>query len=159
MCIIIDANTFSSVFDSKSDDHMEFVPVLNWILNGKGKVVYGGTQYRDELRVAKRYLGIFGELKKARKVVELPTETVDAEQQRIENLVVHHDFDDPHLIAIISVSGCRLVCSKDTRAYPFIKNRDLYARPSLRPKIYSGARNSRLLRDSNIAQCCKDSPT
>lgn len=155
MCIVIDTNSFASVFDSKSDDHYEFRPVLNWITNGKGKIVYGGTKYRDELRATKRYLRIFVELAKKRKVVEIPDEDIDLEQERIENLLRHRDFDDPHIVAIVSVSRCKLVCSKDSRAYPFIKDVSLYPRAGMRPRIYSGSNNSDLLCDHNLADCCK----
>jgi predicted nucleic acid-binding protein len=155
MCIVIDTNSFASVFDAKSDDHPEFRPVLNWITNGKGKIVYGGTKYRDELRAAQRYLGVFGELARARKVVEIPDVDVDREQERIENLVLHRDFDDPHIVAIVSVSRCKLVCSRDKRAYRFIKDVSLYPKAGMRPKIYSDSNNSDLLCDHNIADCCK----
>lgn len=155
MCIIIDTNTFSSIFDSKSAEHIEFRPVLNWIKNGKGKIVYGGTKYRNELRKAQKYLGIFNELKKARKIVEIPNEQVDSEQIRIEDLITHRDFDDPHLIAIVSASRCKLICTKDKRAHPFIKETSLYPESGMRPKIYSSSINSDLLCDLNIAGCCK----
>lgn len=155
MCIIIDTNAFASVFDCNSEGHSEFSPVLNWIRNGKGKIVFGGTTYRNELRRAKRYLGIIGELKKARRIVEVSNDEVDREQKRIESLVSHRDFDDPHLIAIVAVSRCKLICSSDKRAYRFIKRASLYPKAGMRPKIYSGSSNSDLLCDHNIADCCR----
>lgn len=155
MCIIIDTNTFASVFDSNSEEHVEFSPVLNWIRNGKGKIVFGGTTYRNELRRAKKYLRIINELKKARKIVEVCNDEVDREQRRIESLITHRDFDDPHLVAIVSVSKCKLICSSDKRAYPFIKNGSLYPSVGMRPRIYSRSNNSNLLCDHYIADCCR----
>ncbi len=37
MCIIIDTNVLADVFNSESKLHMEFAPVVEWILKGKGK--------------------------------------------------------------------------------------------------------------------------
>lgn len=156
MCIIIDTNTFASVFDSNSEEHGEFRPVLNWIRNGKGKIVFGGTTYRNELRRARKYLAVISEFKKARKIVEVSNNEIDREQRRIESLITHRDFDDPHLVAIVSVSRCKLICSNDKRAYPFIKEASLYPRAGMRPRIYSSSNNSDLLCDHYIADCCKE---
>ncbi len=49
MCIIIDVNALNEVFNTDSVNHLEFKPVRDWIIEGKGKVLYGGTKYRDEL--------------------------------------------------------------------------------------------------------------
>jgi hypothetical protein len=49
MCIIIDTNRFSSIFEEENSDHDEFKPILDWIIFGKGKIVYGGTKYKQEL--------------------------------------------------------------------------------------------------------------
>ena len=49
MCIIIDANTLSLVFNPETKGHEEFKPVFKWIDKGKGKIVYGGTKYEEEL--------------------------------------------------------------------------------------------------------------
>jgi hypothetical protein len=155
MCIVIDANTFAPVFDTRNQRHDEFKPVHDWIFVGKGKIVYGGTKYKEELRRAARYLKIFIELQKARKVVEVNDQDVDAKQAELEELITHKDFDDPHLIAIVIVSGVKLICSDDARAYPFIKDNTLYPRNIDRPRIYSRSSNQDLLTDANIADICK----
>ncbi len=46
MCIIIDANALPSVLKREP----ELCPVFNWINEGKGKIVYGGTKYKEELK-------------------------------------------------------------------------------------------------------------
>lgn len=155
MCIVIDTNTFACVFEVNSKRHGEYRPVLEWIVHGNGKVVYGGTKYKQELRNAKKYLRFFLELSKVSKVVELDCQQVDEKQQEIMTLVNHHDFNDQHLIAIIILSGCKLICSDDSSAYRFIKRKDLYPKHIQRPKIYSGLSNMNLLCDVNIADCCK----
>lgn len=49
MPIIIDINCLGSVFDSRSKKHGDFKPVFDWITNGKGKLVYGGSTFKREL--------------------------------------------------------------------------------------------------------------
>lgn len=156
MCIIIDVNALNEVFNTHSVNHQQFQPVRDWIIEGKGKVLYGGTKYRDELRRTK-YVKLFGQLKRARKAVQVDNQQIDQEQKRIEALVTDPDFDDPHLIAIICVSRCILICSKDKRSYPFLKDKRFYPKGYDRPKIYSNKRNSDLLVDVNIAEICQPS--
>jgi predicted nucleic acid-binding protein len=155
MCIIVDACTFASVFDVQSADHAHFHPVLEWLVDGKGKLVYGGTRYRDELRRSPRYLHLFVQFKKAGKIVEIEDAQVDAIQQHLEAYVSNPDFDDAHIVGIVTVSGCLLICTNDKRAIPYLKRVDLYPRGTTRPKIYSSRRNKRLLADAHIAEVCK----
>lgn len=58
MCIILDINILSSVFSQAAMKHREFEPVLKWITEGHGRVVYGGTKYKKELGKTP-YLKIF----------------------------------------------------------------------------------------------------
>ena len=71
MCIIIDTNALASVFDVDSSNHENFKPVYDWIFNNKGKVVYGGTKYKEELKNSYRYLKLFGQLSRIRKTIEI----------------------------------------------------------------------------------------
>ena len=155
MCIVIDTNTFASVFDPSSEKHSEFKPVLEWIVFGNGKIVYGGSKYKQELREARKYLSFFLELSKARKTKEINDAEVDEKQKEIERIVNDKKFNDPQIVAIIVVSGCKLICSEDKSAYPFFKRKDLYPKHITRPKIYSKASNADLLSDNNIAEICK----
>ena len=155
MCIVIDANTFSTVFNPDSQKHGDFKPVLEWIVHGRGKIVYGGDKYKQELRNARKYHGLFSELSKVSKVIEVDCQRVNEIQEEVAGRVDHRDFDDPHLIAIIIVSGCKLICSDDSSAYPFLKRKDLYLNKVSRPKIYRRSTNRDLLCDNNIADICK----
>jgi len=155
MCIIVDACTFASVFDVQATDHAHFHPVLAWLVEGKGKLVYGGTRYRDELRRSPRYLHLFVQFQRAGKIVEIEDAQVDTIQQHLEAYVSNPDFDDAHLIGIVRVSGCLLICTNDKRAMPYLKRADLYPQGTTRPKIYSSHRNQRLLADVHIAEVCK----
>ena len=150
-------NVFASVFDPNSERHPEFKPVLNWILHNQGKIVYGGTKYKAELRKMTKYIKLLIELKNSGKVIEINDNIVDLEQMRIERMESNKDFDDPHIIAIICASGCRLICTNDNRSYRFLTNRKFYKKHQKRPKIYSSLRNKTLLTTKHIARICSTS--
>ncbi|MBK0378566.1 hypothetical protein [Mucilaginibacter segetis] len=152
MCIIIDTNTLAVVFDTGTINHRQFQPVNEWVLNGTGKIVFGGTKYIGEL---KKYLKIFIELKKANRAVHVDDQLVDAEELLVSAQLQHADFDDQHLVALLRVSGCQLICSLDARAYPYFKH-ELFFKPAAnRPRIYSGLRNRGLLTTRHIAAICQ----
>ena len=155
MCIVVDTNVVGSVFNPASANHEEFKPVFDWILRGKGKLVYGGRTYaREVFARMRRYAGVIDRLKKKGKCVVLDHDEVDAVEQRVRDAEPSADFDDAHLVAIFDVSGCMLLCSDDARADRFVKDRGLYERRTP-PRIYRLAKHARLLCDDNIAACCK----
>ncbi|MDQ1350585.1 MAG: hypothetical protein QG657_887 [Acidobacteriota bacterium] len=156
MCIIIDTNVFGDVFNKESKSHLKFEPVINWILKGKGKIVYGGTKYKKELGTAKKYFKLLLEFEKMNKVVRVDDEKVDAREIEIKKENRRRNFNDEHIIAIVIVSGCVLVCTDDKKAMPFIKDPAFYPKHCKRPKIYSEKCNKNLLTDCNIAPICKE---
>lgn len=70
-------------------------------------------------------------------------------------MIVHPDFDDPHLVGLLRVSGCKLICSLDSRAFPYFRHSLFFNPASNRPRIYSTLSNSSLLCDRQIADVCK----
>ena len=158
MCIVVDANCLPAVFNEESSLHTEFKPVFDWIKEGEGKLVYGGSKYTEELGRLTRSLKVVTTLGKTNKTVHISNQEVDDEQREVDKLCSHSRFNDSHLIAIILASGCRLLCSVDTSSFPFIKKKEFYAgrNPSIKkPKIYTGQKNRSLLVDENIANICK----
>lgn len=155
MCIVIDTSSLSCVFDQRNSEHSEFKPVLDWILR-KGKIVYGGTTYERELKTAHSFLKIFSEFKKINKVVVINKSDVDKKEKKIKTLLSHRNFDDPHIVAIIAVSGVRLICTNEKRAIQFLTNKQFYERGK-KPKVYTSKSNSDLLCNANIVKCCKPS--
>ena len=152
MCIVIDTNCLNSVFNSKSANHDEFKPVLDWIMSGIGKVVIGGKRYREEL--SEKYLDLISELDKVGKVVKI----VDSEVNRCEGIVTKHfeptsKFDDQHIVALLLSSGCKLICSLDARATEYFKLKGLVSGKNS-PKIYKCAKHQSLLCKLNYADCC-----
>jgi len=155
VCIIIDANTIPSVFDSKSKEHASFVPVLTWITTGKGRIIYGGSKYRSELGRLPVYLRLIANLERQGRVIILPNSPVDRYAAKLKIKVPAKKFDDEHIVAIVAVSGCRVVCTSDKTAHIYLRRRDLYPSGVKRPKIYSAARHVNLCRDQNIAEICQ----
>lgn len=149
MCIIIDTNCTASVFKPSSQNHVEFKPILDWIIEGKGKIIIGGSDYKRENQ---GYLGLFSELSKINKVTSIPDEIVDKETNKYRTLINHQDYDDPHILALLKISKCKLICSLDERAYKYFKDKKLIQCEV--PKIYNQAKNASLLNDLNIASIC-----
>lgn len=150
MCIVIDACTFSKVFAS---DDSDFSPVKKWLSSGKGKMVLGGTKYAAELSKLHKYVRIVSELSRKGRVVTLKSSDVDAVEKRVKDIEPSVDFDDPHIVAIVVVSGCKVVCTLDSRSDRFLRDRRFYE-ASRRPSIYRAASHAHLLRDSNIVGAC-----
>lgn len=157
MCIIIDTNVLTNVFKESSVDHAQFKPVRDWIINGKGKVVFGGTKYIEEING--KYLALFSLLRKAGKAVFINNALVDAEHSRVEAMITHPDFDDPHLVGLLRVSGCKLICSLDSRAFPYFRHSLFFTPAANKPKIYSTLVNATLLSDKYIGDVCKPCST
>jgi len=57
-------DTLSCVFNPKNERHNEFKPVSDWIDKGKGRIVYGGSQYIAELKEMPNYLYLLKEYEK-----------------------------------------------------------------------------------------------
>lgn len=89
MCIIIDTNVFADVFTKESANHSDFEPVLNWIRKGYcGKIVYGGTTYKNELNQSKKYLTIFRLFSEVRRVVRIKDNLVDEKEEELRGKFV-----------------------------------------------------------------------
>ena len=125
MAIIIDTNCIANVFSPKTANHLEFKPVLEWILLGKGIMIFGGSKYREELKKTAKYLPIIRLLKDVGKVIEGSESDIDEYQLKVEDLRDSEDFDDPHLPAIVVITKCKIICSADTFLIKNIIQKDL----------------------------------
>jgi len=145
MCIVIDTNALSYVFNQNSKGHQDFEPVRKWVIEGEGRIVYGGTKYKEELLKAHRYLRLIRRLKDARRACEIKEELVNAECVRLEKTTKGTNCNDQHIIAIFVVSGCRLFCSCDSRSDKYIRDKSLYPKGQPRPSIYRSCNHRHLL--------------
>lgn len=150
MAIIVDTNCFSRVFSKSNKEHKEFEPVLNWIIYGSGFLIYGGTKYKDELKRAATFNKIFRLLKDYHKAVPFSDSLIDKYQRQYEAMIKDPDFDDPHLPAIVRVSKCRLICTKDKRSIPFVTSPALYPKYFHTPMCYTGLCDQHLLCEAQI---------
>ena len=157
MCLVIDMNTIPTVFNPSLQNHDKFKPVLDWLIHGKGKMVCGGTKYWKEFKLINKYIRFFNQLNKAGKVVKIDDNAVDQKMNELVGLCNDDDFDDPHIVALLIVSGCKVISSEDVRSYPYIKRREWYPKGSSIPKIYKSSsfgQASSILSDNNIASVC-----
>lgn len=158
MCVVIDMNVIKAVFNAEDKKHEYFKPVKDWILVGKGKMVVGGNTYYQELSELHNFRRFYLALRKAGKVVIGGDEKViDELEEKLKGETSHRDFDDPHIVALLIVSGCKVICSNDARAYPFFQKKDWYPKNQSVPKIYcerSHAKSDEILCDTNIANVC-----
>ena len=154
MCLVLDTNVFGDFFDPSNSNHKNFRPALDWVVNGKGKLVYGGAKYKKEMKTAKKFIRFFASLQRAGKLVLLCDANVDSFEIELTKLEPSKDFDDPHLVAIVLASGCNIICTNDKRALPYLKRTDFYKGRVRKPKIYQSVRNVSLLADKYIASIC-----
>jgi hypothetical protein len=155
MCLVVDTCCLGVVFNPANTEHHQFQPVLDWITKKNGKIIYGGTQYKKELRTAKSYWSLLLELGKQGRVVELDDGEVDSIASQVRRKETATSFDDPHIVAIVIVSKCRVVCTNDKKAHPFLKKKKLYPKTFVRPRIYSARGHMALLSDANIVDICR----
>jgi len=109
MGIIIDTCVYSDFFRKE-----EFSIALRSIKNPNGpSIVYGGSKYIEEIN-EKRLL-ILSEFQKINKVIKLNSSEVDEVEEKCKLEFKHKDHDDPHIIAMCLITGCRIIATKDVR--------------------------------------------
>jgi predicted nucleic acid-binding protein len=156
MCIVVDTNVFQRVFDTTNAEHANYKEVRNWIYNGKGKIVFGGTTYfKENIANSRRNRNVIAILKGFNKVHEADAKKVDEHEIRIKGLIKNSDFDDPHIAAIICTCGCKLIATWDKASVKYLKMSKIYKGYSDIPRFYLSNRNKNLLVDASIAECCK----
>lgn len=155
MCIVIDANVFSRVFDPKNSEHDKFKPVLNWIVVRDGKMITGGTKYNEEVFIKiKKFNKLLSELKKKRKLIQLKTEIVDAKAAHFKTLVTASDFDDPHIISILAVSNVNILCTLDQPLASYARNSIFYQKKHKKVAIYKCKADKYLLKHKDTNGDC-----
>lgn len=155
MCLVLDACVFGDLLNRDSKSHENFKPVFDWITKGSGKLVYGGRKYKSEMRKSPKIITFFSEIQRAGKVVQLSDSNVNKLQRLVSEMEPDKKFDDPHLIAIVLESKCKIICTNETRAIPYLKDAKFYKGHTKKPKIYKTKRNSKILNNQNIANICK----
>jgi predicted nucleic acid-binding protein len=155
MCIIVDPPLFVALFKKSDTRHETFSPVLQWVKDGKGKFVVGGSLYQSELGKVGTVLKPIQELEKKGKVVRRDKKKVDIQVEIVKTQEKSKDFDDPHLVALVLESGCRLVCTSDDRAHKYLKDEKFFKKNNSVPSLFTNASHKHLLCKSNIVNCCQ----
>jgi hypothetical protein len=158
MCLIIDANCFGSVFVLSAKNHENFAPILEWLLKGKdARLIFGGKKYRKEVNFkAPQYRGVLSEIERKGRLLQIADGDVKKAADAIKKMVGNNvDFDDEHIIALVAVSKCCVVCTEDKRSYPFLKRKDLYPKGVKPPKIYRSKRNANLCCNEHVVEICR----
>jgi hypothetical protein len=143
------------MFKASDPEHAIFTPVREWISKGQGKFIMGGKKYASELLKVKSIIPLLAELERRGKIIRKSDVDVDAEEAIVKQIEPAKNFDDPHLVALVRLSGCKLICIRDPRSHQFLRAARLYNSPGERPKLYTRAKNIGLLCPSNVASCCK----
>jgi hypothetical protein len=152
MKIIIDACCLSNVFDRSCKEHADFAPLLACIAYGKGRMTYGGTKYRKELRKVLNALPLITELARAKRIAEVNDAEVDKVAADLKGKFDDPKFNDEHLVAIVVVSACHVVCTRDKVAITYLKNAKVFRNYKVkRPKIYRSRRNEDLFSRRHFA--------
>lgn len=147
---------FISFFKVTDPAHPKYRPVLEWIESGPGKLVLGGSQYQQELMKVGSVLRMLSEIEKKGKVKRADKTCVDKDVLDVKKMEPAADFDDPHLVTLIRLTGCKLICVNDPRSHKYLLADSFYGSPKLRPKLYTNHTHKHLLCASNIASCCKE---
>lgn len=152
------------VFDTSNSGHNAFEPVLKWLFTGKGKFIYGGKTYKNELRKlsTEKYYKALAELARSSKVIIFDDAKIDKKEQLIKDdlkvrkiKINDKRYNDAHIVAIVSVTKVKIVSTKDKKSYKFLLEKKYYDKPCDVPAIYSNASNKKLLNDSRyFGKCC-----
>ncbi len=125
MCIIIDANQASNVFQNAVND--DFKPIIKWLFSKDGMMVYGGKLAEELAKVSSASHAI-KVLQDAGHAQHFNDRDVNIEEQSIIRMKVCVS-NDPHIIALARLTGARTLCSHDTLLHKDFKNTFLINKP------------------------------
>ena len=137
--MIIDANKLGVFLSDEMAEDAK--PIHGWLSKGWGNLVYStGGGFADE--VGGRSRAKLARYAQAGRATVIPASAFeDDERQLADNAAVRSD--DSHVLALARYSGARVLYTGDTALIGDFKKKQLIDKP--RGKIYSGAKNARLL--------------
>jgi hypothetical protein len=154
MCMLVDANLIPIVFKSSNYLHNKYKPIINWLLYGKGKLVFGGYYFEKEIKESLiGFMPLIKELTRLNKTHYFSNEDVDVLTKEIKNRIKDTDFNDPHLVALLIISKATVFCSNDKKSFKFIKEKSLYPKGQNMPRIFSASEHiqcKNILNNNNI---------
>ncbi len=155
MCLVIDACSFHSVFSLDPTRSARFKPIVRWLEFGKGKLIYGGTKYAKEI-CGSNALKILAELDRRGRLVRFENSRVDKLATKMKAQEPSKKFNDEHLVALVALSKCCVVCTDEEEAIPFLKRADFYPKKVSPPSIYRNENHAHMCCNANVIGACKD---
>lgn len=148
MCLIIDANVLSAFFTDN-----DFQDARDWVVVGPGKIVIGGSKYYEELERHESALNLISELNSSGKVAQLSNQEVDRIEREVANESIHSD--DEHIIAMVIVSKCKIVCTLDNNLQRDFGDNFRRKFRTTKPRVYKRRQHANLLCTGNIVAACR----
>jgi len=143
LCVIVDASVAALVFAESPDP--DFLPVFEWLHNGKGHLVFGG-RLADELLRMNAPWGYVLQLWRRGRASRVDDQEAVAEEKLVRGTGLC-ESDDPHVIALARLSGARTLCSRDKKLHEDFKKKQLIDKP--RGVVYQAAGHRNLLRHTS----------
>ena len=140
-CAIIDANVVAEAFGETPND--AGAGFRRWISNGEGQLVSGGKLH-EELRQASHRFREWAVVAQSTAQLRLIGAPLSARVVRDFDAHASRQSDDPHILALSSVSGARLLYSNDDALQQDFRNPELINNP--RGRVYSTRVDSRFTR-------------
>ncbi len=140
-CAIIDANAVAEAFGETPND--AGAGFRRWISNGEGQLVSGGKLH-EELRQASHRFREWAAVAQSTSQLRLIGARMSARVVRDFEAHASRQSDDPHILALSSVSGARLLYSNDDALQQDFRNPELINNP--RGRVYSTRVDSRFTR-------------
>ena len=133
MCAIIDASVLTEIVgDNRTPAGIGF---LDWITNGEGKVIYGGSRQLAEYKKVSGFAELIEELDRQNLARQLDKSEVDSIS---DSLVKQHPLrskqKDSNVLAIAILSGARMLFSNDKPLHEDFKNTSII---SPKGKVFS----------------------
>lgn len=145
MCIIVDANVASELVTPSEDG----APVLHALVSKKLVMVCGGRLKTELGRTSFRRL--YRQLVLAGSVREYMDPELANELGKLPTAEMRSD--DPHILCLASISGARLLFSRDRNLHADFKNKKLLG--GVKGKIYQRATQSRSLLREGTCSCSR----
>ena len=133
MCVIIDANVWPAFCADPTAATLSEVD--RWLTSGKGRVVYGGTKYGEELAQVAAAVQLLFSYAQAGMAKKYPDGPIDTDAARLKQ-DPQTESNDHHILALARVSGARILCTGDKALMSDFTNRSLV--PTPRGRVFPG---------------------
>lgn len=161
MCVVFDTDTFGEVSDNSNED---FEPLRNWISRERHTVIYGGSEYLRQLRKSGPFRRYLRGLEKTGQIHTLNGQVIDRTAVFLANRFISKNYNDHHIVAILLISGCKVVSSHDQGLHELIKDcwssggkmkiEDATILLDNRPVIYQDQSHKVNLNRRSVSHCC-----